>query len=242
MSIYKKRTPSSFYRKIYKIHHGDIPIDENGRTFEIHHKDGNRENNDPSNLVALSILEHYNIHYSQGDWAACLRIATRMKIDPKEKSELARKANLKRISDGTSKLMELNSIQKGLDAPNSDKTTYCFENTKTKEQVYSTRYDFYTKYRIPSHHLTGLIKGHHRTVHGWSLITMGINGETNSALCSKRFRDQTIYSFENINTRQIVKMTSIEFRKTYKVNRGVVKKMVAGLKYNIKLAGWRIIV
>ena len=55
------------YRKLYEEYHGLIPVDEDGRTYEIHHLDGNRKNNEPNNLVALSIKEHYRIHYEQGD-------------------------------------------------------------------------------------------------------------------------------------------------------------------------------
>ena len=55
------------YRKIYESHNGPIPKEDNGRSYEIHHIDGNHFNNDPSNLKAVSIQEHYDIHYSQGD-------------------------------------------------------------------------------------------------------------------------------------------------------------------------------
>ena len=60
------------YRKIYENHYGPIPKEENGRSYEIHHLDGNHHNNDPKNLKAVRIQEHYDIHYSQGDWSACL--------------------------------------------------------------------------------------------------------------------------------------------------------------------------
>lgn len=53
---------TNIYRKIYESHYGPIPIDETGRTYEIHHIDGNSENNDISNLKCVSIQEHYNIH------------------------------------------------------------------------------------------------------------------------------------------------------------------------------------
>jgi hypothetical protein len=89
------------YRKIWEDHNGPIPRDEEGRTFEIHHIDGNRQNNDISNLACLSILDHYNIHYGQEDWGACMRISQRMSVPPELHSELARKHQLKRISDGT---------------------------------------------------------------------------------------------------------------------------------------------
>ena len=59
------------YRKIYETHYGPIPIDEEGRTFDIHHIDGNHSNNSPQNLKAVTIKEHYDIHYLQEDWSAC---------------------------------------------------------------------------------------------------------------------------------------------------------------------------
>ena len=89
------------YRRIYESHVGPIPRDANGRKYEVHHIDGNHSNNEPTNLIALSIQEHYDVHYSQGDWWACLRIAEKMKLSPEEISALATKSNLKRIAAGT---------------------------------------------------------------------------------------------------------------------------------------------
>jgi len=94
MTIYSKtRTSSYSYRKIYEQHYGKIPIDDTGRTYEIHHIDGDTENNDPSNLVALTIEDHFAIHKSQGDSKACLAIAARMEISAEEKKHLASLAN-----------------------------------------------------------------------------------------------------------------------------------------------------
>lgn len=93
------------YRKIYERHTGPIPRDQDGRSYEIHHLDGRHHNNDPTNLIAVSINDHYDIHYSQGDWAACHRIAAKMKIPYPELSamlsELAVKMNAERIKNGT---------------------------------------------------------------------------------------------------------------------------------------------
>lgn len=84
------------YRKIYEQYYGLIPYDQDGRRYEIHHIDGNHNHNDPSNLKAVTIQEHYDIHYAQEDWAACLMIARRMKISASELSELARKNTIKK--------------------------------------------------------------------------------------------------------------------------------------------------
>jgi hypothetical protein len=53
------------YRKIWESYHGKIPVDLNGVTFDIHHIDGNRKNNDINNLMCVSIYDHYKIHLNQ---------------------------------------------------------------------------------------------------------------------------------------------------------------------------------
>ena len=47
----------SDYRKIYKDYYECIPTDETGRTFDIHHIDGNRNNNNINNLKAVNITK-----------------------------------------------------------------------------------------------------------------------------------------------------------------------------------------
>ena len=47
------------YRKIFLNHHGIIPKDEEGRSYEIHHIDGNHSNNEPKNLIYM-VLRKYN--------------------------------------------------------------------------------------------------------------------------------------------------------------------------------------
>lgn len=66
------------YRKIWENANGAIPKDELGRSYEIHHIDGNRENNDLNNLKCVSIDEHFRIHYEQKDYAACNLIIDRL--------------------------------------------------------------------------------------------------------------------------------------------------------------------
>lgn len=68
----------SNYRKIWSDHYGPIPFDEKGITYDIHHIDGNRKNNDITNLIAVSIKEHFEIHFKQGDFEACSAIKLRM--------------------------------------------------------------------------------------------------------------------------------------------------------------------
>lgn len=89
------------YRKIYEQHYGPIPLDEKGRRYDIHHIDGDHSNIDPSNLKAVTLDEHYDIHYAQGDWGACQAIQMRMDRTSKEISELSRKTQLERMANGT---------------------------------------------------------------------------------------------------------------------------------------------
>lgn len=108
----------SIYRRIYEQHNGEIPKDAEGRSYEIHHIDGNHENNDISNLKCVSIQEHYDIHYSQEDWFACYRISKRMNISPEKISELSKKITEKRIFEGTHNLLGPNHNKKLIEKGN----------------------------------------------------------------------------------------------------------------------------
>lgn len=88
------------YRKIYENHYGPIPKDELNRSYEIHHIDGNHSNNDPSNLRAVSLQEHYDVHYAQGDYWASWKIAAKMKMTGEQISALAKQAAAKQLKEG----------------------------------------------------------------------------------------------------------------------------------------------
>ena len=94
--------------KQWKKHFGKIPKDKNGRSYEIHHLDGNIENNNIDNLICVSIEEHYNIHKKQGDYGGAFLIAGRMKIKPEDISEVASKASKERVVSGTHNFLDPN--------------------------------------------------------------------------------------------------------------------------------------
>ena len=48
------------YRKLYESVFGEIPKDSQNRSYEIHHIDGNHNNNSIENLMCVSIEEHFN--------------------------------------------------------------------------------------------------------------------------------------------------------------------------------------
>lgn len=87
------------YRKIWEKHYGPIPTDQ---VYDIHHIDGNRSNNDITNLKLVTPQEHYDIHRAQKDWGACHSIAQqRLNITAKELTELASKQAKARVANGT---------------------------------------------------------------------------------------------------------------------------------------------
>lgn len=114
------------YRKIWSDHHGAIPKDEEGRSYEIHHVDGDKSNNNIDNLQCLSIQEHYDVHFKQEDFGACALIGCRMKKSPHEISALqtaamkqpktiaAHRAGLKRYYESADKEYLSERAKKGI--------------------------------------------------------------------------------------------------------------------------------
>lgn len=77
---------SKNYRKIYESYHQASLLDG----IDIHHVDGNHNNNDPTNLQAVTLQEHYDLHKARGDHYACVMIAQRMKIKPDDWKQMAK--------------------------------------------------------------------------------------------------------------------------------------------------------
>lgn len=87
---------TKIHRRIYEdYYHIRLP-----KEVEIHHIDGNHNNNQIENLKAVTIQEHFDIHYKQGDYAAAFRISQRMSISAEEKSRLASLAAAKANAEG----------------------------------------------------------------------------------------------------------------------------------------------
>lgn len=91
------RPHAKIYRRIYEQTYGPIPAGH-----DIHHKDGDPFNNDPSNLIALTPEEHYNIHLQQGDYRSASMIAKRIHyaLSSEQLSEIARLSVLEQIKNG----------------------------------------------------------------------------------------------------------------------------------------------
>lgn len=126
------------YRKIYEQHHGKIPKDNNGRSMEIHHINGNHSDNRIENLQLVTIEEHFQIHYNQGDWAACFRMAKRMTLTPQELSSIASKSSKQRteaqIKAGTHPFQN-SEIQKELCMRQIERGTHPFLGGELQRQL-----------------------------------------------------------------------------------------------------------
>lgn len=121
----KKRIPSDTHRKVWKSVNGEIPVDAFGRSYDIHHLDGNYDNNDISNLKAMSIQEHYDIHYQNGDYGACYMIGLRMDLGHTELSLLSSGTQKKRIADGTHHFLD-SELQKEIQRRRIENGTHNF--------------------------------------------------------------------------------------------------------------------
>lgn len=85
---------NSSHLKLWKSHHGEIPKDIDGRSYEIHHIDGNHKNNSINNLQCVSIHEHLEIHEKQHDWGAVQSILMRLELTAENRNEISRLASL----------------------------------------------------------------------------------------------------------------------------------------------------
>jgi len=81
-----KRPYTNIHRKIYQEYFqcSLIPY------IEIHHRDGNHNNNNIENLVPVTTEEHYHLHLSNGDKAAAALIGIRAGIDVVQRQILNR--------------------------------------------------------------------------------------------------------------------------------------------------------
>jgi hypothetical protein len=103
--------------------------------IEIHHIDGNRNNNSSDNLIPVTIQEHYNIHMQQGDILAASFIAERAVVDLDTYLDLKRQAG-KKCYDNKTGFHKLTSEEKAENGRKGGHTT-----VKNKSGIFSESYD-----------------------------------------------------------------------------------------------------
>jgi hypothetical protein len=194
------------HRKIYENHIGSIPKDENNRTYDIHHIDGNHSNNDINNLIAVTIQEHFDIHKTQGNYGACLALAKRMKLTPEERSEMARKQQLERSKNGTHHF----TSEHAKNLADKRKASGEFQLVSTQTQL--------RKVKNGTHPF--LAKN--RNFNNWA-PTMHLKGVTG---LNHPKSDRKIYSLENILTGEIETGTRKELMLKTQLNDDAISKLL----------------
>jgi len=219
MNIYTSKN----YRKIYESNFGPIPKDENGRSYEIHHIDGNHTNNELSNLQCLTIQEHYNIHFNQSDWGACYLIARKMKLSPEELSSLSKKVNQQRIQTGEHQFC-------GDKNPQKQEHNRIKSSKKMKEQ-YETVWKNNTENKKM------------RSVWGKKGAEF-MKSPEGRLLASSRTQsknpnyDHTVFNFENTETNIQFTGTMYDFRTKFMLRQSSVSMVVAGKQKTV--FGWKL--
>ncbi len=69
LGIMMKKRNHKKTRRIWIAAFGEIPVDENGKSYDIHHINGDPLDDSLSNLMCLSRKEHHALHTAQGDYA-----------------------------------------------------------------------------------------------------------------------------------------------------------------------------
>jgi HNH endonuclease len=168
------------YRKIYEKHHGPIPVDADGRKYHIHHIDGNRRNNDVSNLIALSAEEHLDLHLRQGDWAAALKLASLLKRPADEISAIARVTQLKRMEDGvhpfTSK-MAASRNRRLIEEGRYHMLGGDIQRTVARARIDAGTHNFQDREKVIAHHQRRFADGTHQNLKPRSCHVCGRMGK-----------------------------------------------------------------
>ena len=231
------------YRKIYENHYGPIPKDHDGRTFDIHHVDKDRGNNSPENLHALSIKDHYSIHYSQGDWMSCWKIGVKMRMSVTELSVLSKQRQRERVANGSHNFMR----RKDGNSLASDRVKDGKHNLTKRADGTSLASD---RVADGTHHLLGgkiqrkqLADGTHpfqKRSDGTSLSSDRVANDT--SLFGKSGSDHpgydhTVYELQNIKTGELLSGTQCGLGHKLGI-KGNISKLVNNKRKTLK--GWKL--
>jgi hypothetical protein len=223
------------YREIWSQHHGEIPKDELGRSYEIHHIDGNHQNDEISNLQVVSITEHYDIHYQRGDFGACQLIATRISeyLTPEEKSKLMILENKRRIEEGTHNWLGKNNYRHERIANGTDHMMG--EGNPAHKRVEDGTHNFLGEMSPNNTRVSCLCCKKEINLPTFFAIH---NDKCNRGRNIYRL-DPTIYTFQNKHTGQVVAMTQSDLIFTFSLTQSNLNAVVRGKKKSC--SGWRLV-
>lgn len=225
------------YRKIYEQHHGSIPNDAEGRTYDIHHIDGNHENNDPLNLRAIPITEHYDIHYAQGDYGACWFILLRMGKTTEELSEFASMQQLERVKNGTHHFLGGEIQHKRISDGTHNFLDSEYQRRNALKKVENGTHPFLDREKAKQRATKRVENGTHNFI-GLNEERVK-NGTHNFSRQNNPRFDHKIYTFKHKVTNEQVHLTGYDFSKQYNLSRSAVRRMING--FNKSVHGWELI-
>jgi hypothetical protein len=248
----KKRNTSKT-RRLWTKHFGPIPKDESGRSHEIHHIDGNPENDSLDNLKCVSIQEHYDIHYSQGDWQACHYMAKRVGKSPEEISILGSLSQKKLVENGTHNFLD-GEIQRESNRRRWEEGTHHFIGLNEKRMAEGIhQFIGLNEKRItegthnwlgPENNRKKIEEGTHNWIQLWTCQFCGKNGknlslfkrwghDTGKCLGPKEFipknADNTVYHWKNIKTGELF-ATRVELSRKYNLRPSDIYNVITGRK------------
>jgi hypothetical protein len=204
------------YRKIWEDAYGPIPTDSCGRSYEIHHKDGNRSNNNIDNLQCISIEDHLSIHEQQGDVGACIAIRMRIDQDHRELKKLAsewsKASNAVRVATGTHNFLSdkhrKNNRKRQLRLIEDGKHPFCEGQNDRGKKSYETKVDVWIS--STDDDFIQLLKGYKWTIKRKlrdgsvqtklnSMIIQAINTRYGSNINRKNQTMKHLEEFHNVN-------------------------------------------
>jgi len=130
------------YRLIYEEHYNCCLLPY----IEIHHIDGNHSNDSIDNLMAVTALEHYQIHLSQGDKAAAALIGVRANIPNEVRAQLNREQAIENNRLGisgfglghASRAGSIGGKKGGMTAKNNKKGFFALTPEKNKQRHFNS--------------------------------------------------------------------------------------------------------
>lgn len=173
------------------------------------------ENDEIGNLICLTIHEHYEVHFWQGDWSACSFMMKRLQISPEERSQMHSIAQRQRVENGTHNFSS-GTLQHQL----VEAGTHHLLGGEIQKRSGKKRWVDGTHVLIGMNEIR-IQEGTHNLL-----------GESNPSY------DSTIYEFVHIESGLNISMTQLEFKRIYHIDDCYVSNLISGKL--LSTHGWKL--